>query len=111
MVVPSMNVKDTDTAVVIEAELPGVEEKDVSVTVSDGVLTLKGEKRQEKEVKGESHYLMERSYGSFMRSLRLPETVDESKIEATFEKGVLRITASKRPGTAKIEKRISISKG
>lgn len=66
VILPTLDLKDTGKAIIIEAELPGVDEKDVTLTVKDGVLTLKGEKRQSKEEKGENHYLMERSYGSFM---------------------------------------------
>lgn len=107
---PSLDIKDNGKAIVIEAELPGVEEKDVTLTVRDGVLTIKGEKRQSKEEKDESHYVMERSYGSFMRSIQLPPTVDDEKLQAQFDKGVLRITAEKRPEAAKEEKRIEIRK-
>lgn len=107
---PSLDIKDTGKALVIEAELPGVDEKDVTLTVRDGVLTIKGEKRQSKEEKDESHYVMERSYGSFMRSVQLPPTVDENKLEAKFEKGVLCITAEKKPEAVKEEKRIEIRK-
>ena len=94
---PTLDLKDTGEAIVIEAELPGVDEKDVTVTVKDGILTLKGEKRKGKEEKDESHYLMERSYGSFVRSLQLPDSIDENKVDARYEKGVLTITAEKRP--------------
>ena len=66
---PTLDHKDTGKSIVIEAELPGVNEKDVTLTVKDGILTLKGEKRHSKEEKGENHYLMERSCGSFMRSV------------------------------------------
>jgi HSP20 family protein len=109
-VTPSIDLKDTGKSVVIEAELPGVDEKDVSVTVQDRVLIIKGEKRQSKEEKGENQYVMERSYGSFMRSIPLPESVDEDKIVARFEKGVLTISAEKRADVARPEKRIEIKK-
>lgn len=110
-IVPRLDVKDTGKAIVVEVELPGVDEKDVSVTVHDGVLTIQGEKQQKKEEKNENHYLMERSYGSFMRSIRLPETIDEDKVQAKFEKGVLKVIAEKRPEAVKKEKRIEIGKG
>jgi len=107
---PILDLKDTGQAIVIEAELPGVDEKDVTLTVKNGVLTLKGEKRQSKEEKGENQYLLERSYGSFMRSVQLPDSIDESKVEARYDKGVLTITAQKRPEAVKAEKRIEIKK-
>ena len=107
---PSLDIKDTGRELVIEAELPGVDEKDVTLTVRDGLLTIKGEKRQSKEEKDESRYVMERSYGSFMRSVQLPPTVDESKLQAQFDKGVLRISAEKKPDAEKAEKRIEIRK-
>ena len=108
VLLPTLDLKDTGKAIVIEAELPGVEEKDVAVTVKDGILSIKGEKRQSKEEEGENHYLMERSFGSFMRSVRLPDSIDDSKVEAHFDKGVLTITAPRRPDAVKAEKRIEI---
>jgi HSP20 family protein len=95
---------------VIEAELPGVEEKDVSVTLANGLLTIKGEKKEQHEEKGETHYLSERSFGMFERSLRLPDTIDETKVEAKFDKGVLKITAAKKPEAVKAERKIEVKK-
>jgi HSP20 family protein len=109
-VVPDFDVHENAKSIMIEAELPGVDEKDVSVTLSDGLLTVKGEKKQEREEKGETHYLRERSFGTFERSLRLPETIDESELEARFDKGVLRITAAKKPEAVKAERKIEIKK-
>lgn len=109
-VAPDFDVHENAKSIMIEAELPGVEEKDVSVTLSDGLLTIKGEKKQEREEKGETHYLCERSFGTFERCLRLPETIDESKLEARFDKGVLRITAAKKPEAVKAERTIEIKK-
>ncbi len=109
-IVPTLDLKDTGDAIVIEAELPGIDEKDISVTVKDGVLTLKGEKKQSKEEKGENRYIMERSYGSFMRSVQLPGSIDDNKVEAKYDKGLLTITAGKRPDAVTAEKRIEIRK-
>jgi len=95
---------------VVEAELPGVDEKDISVTLANGVLTIKGDKQQSKEEKNESFYLAERSYGSFERSLRLPDSIDESKVDARFDKGVLKVTCAKKPEAIKAERRIEINK-
>jgi HSP20 family protein len=111
IMLPTLDLKDTGKAIVIEAELPGVDEKDVTLTVKNGVLTLKGEKRLSKEEKGENRYVMERSYGSFMRSIELPSSIDDAKVEAHFDKGVLTITAEKRPEAVKAEKRIEIRRG
>jgi HSP20 family protein len=94
--VPEFDVRENATAIVVEAELPGVDEKDVTVTLANGMVTVKGEKKHEKEEKGENYYLAERSFGSFERSIRLPDTIDESRLEAKFDKGVLKVTASKK---------------
>jgi HSP20 family protein len=108
--VPELDVRENTNAIVVEAELPGVDEKDVSVTVANGVLTIKGEKKHEKEEKGENYYMAERSFGSFERSIRLPDTVDDAKVEAKFDKGVLKVTAAKKPEAVKAERKIEIKK-
>jgi HSP20 family protein len=107
---PELDVREDSNQLTIEADLPGVEEKDVAVTLRDGVLTIKGEKKQEREEKAESYHLTERSFGAFQRSLRLPDTIDESTVEARFDKGVLKITAAKRPEAVKAERTIAIKK-
>lgn len=109
--VPSIDVRESADAITIEADLPGLDEKDVSVTLSNGLLTIKGERRSEREEKSESYHVSERSFGSFARSLRLPDTVDESRIEARFDKGVLKVVAAKKAEAVKAEKRIEIKKG
>jgi HSP20 family protein len=109
-VMPSIDVRETETELVVEAELPGMDEKDVSVTLSSGVLTLKGEKKSEREEKKDDYHLMERSYGSFQRSFQLADTIDLDKVTATFDKGVLKVTLPKRPEAVKAEKRIPIGK-
>jgi HSP20 family protein len=110
LVIPELDVRENAKSITIEVELPGVEEKDVSVTLANGLLTVKGEKKHEHEEKDESHYLSERSFGAFERSLRLPETIDENKLEARFDKGVLKITAAKKPEAIKAERNIEIKK-
>jgi HSP20 family protein len=110
-VVPSIDVRETETELVIEAELPGLDDKDVSVTLNNGVLTLKGEKKSEREEKKDDYHLMERSYGSFQRSFQVADTIDADKVKATFEKGVLKVMLPKRPEAVKAEKRIPIGKG
>jgi len=87
-----------------------LEEKDVTLTLRDGVLTIKGERKQEREEKAENYHVMERSFGSFQRSLRLPDTIDENSVEARFDKGVLKITAAKRPDAVRAERTIAIKK-
>jgi HSP20 family protein len=111
VMVPDLDVHENDKLITIEAELPGVDEKDVSVTFNNGYLTIRGEKKTEREEKKENYYLAERSFGSFERSLRLPDTLDDSKIEARFDKGVLKVSAPKRPEAQKAERKIEIGKG
>ena len=107
---PEFDVHDNGRQITIEADLPGVEEKDVTVTLTGGLLTVKGEKKsQHEETKGNC-YLAERSYGAFERTLRLPELIDEAKLEARFEHGVLKITAQKKPDAVKAERKIEIKK-
>ena len=110
LTVPELDIRENANAIVVEAELPGVDEKDVTVTLANGVLTIKGEKKHEKEEKGESYHVTERSYGAFERAVRLPDTVDDAKVEAKFDKGVLRVTAAKRPEAIKAERKIEIKK-
>jgi HSP20 family protein len=107
---PSLDVKETDKEIVVEAELPGLEEKDISLMMQNGVLTIQGEKRLEYDEEKENYHVMERRYGSFSRSLRVPETVDEAKVEARFEKGVLKVTLPKRPEAAGEQHKIEIKK-
>ena len=109
-VVPELDVKENTESILIEAELPGVEEKDVSVSFANGTLTIKGEKKQSKEETKENYYLSERSYGAFERAIRLPDSVDDTKIEAKFDKGVLKITAAKKPEAIRAERKIEIKK-
>jgi len=108
---PSIDLSETDKEIKIEAELPGVEEKDVEVVVTDNVLTIRGEKKAEKEEKKKDYRLVERSYGSFSRSLTLPFAADASKAKATFKNGVLTITMPKPAELAAKAKKIAISSG
>jgi Molecular chaperone (small heat shock protein) len=105
--VPSMDVKETDTAFEVTAEVPGVDEKDVQVTFENGALTIRGEKKAEREEKEEGYYLSERSYGSFCRSIAFDD-VDGDKIDARFAKGVLKITVPKLPAEKSKSKKIEI---
>lgn len=110
ILVPELDVHDNAKELVIEVELPGVDDKDVSVTLANGFLVIKGEKKSEREEKKDNYVLAERSYGAFQRSIRLPETIDELKLAAKFDKGVLRIVAAKRPEAVKAERRVEINK-
>lgn len=92
---PSIDVIESDKEIEITAELPGLEEKDVEVNVVDNVLTIKGEKKAEKEEKGRIYRVYERSYGAFYRSLELPAGVDVEGISATLANGVLKVTVPK----------------
>jgi HSP20 family protein len=93
----------------ISAELPGLDEKSVEVKLSNGMLSIGGEKKEEKEEKKEGCYFSERHFGSFKRAFRLPEGVDKDKIQASFDKGVLTIRLPKTPEAQKAEKKIEIS--
>ena len=92
----------------ITADLPGMDDKNIEVKAVDGVLTIKGEKQEEKEEKKKDYYLQERSFGSFQRSFGLPDGVDQDKIEASFKKGVLIVTLPKRPEAQKPTKKIEV---
>lgn len=92
---PAIDVFERDDKFVVKAELPGMKEEDVDVSVTGDTLTIKGEKKTETEVKEEDYYRSERSYGSFYRSIPLPSTVDPGKIEANIEDGVLEVTLPK----------------
>jgi len=88
---PTVDISETEGEYLIKAELPEVRKEDVKVTVENGVLTLQGERRQEKEEKGKRFHRVERSYGSFVRSFTLPESVDESSVKAEYKDGVLNL--------------------
>jgi HSP20 family protein len=92
-----MDVKETDKEIVVEAELPGIDDKDISLSLQDGILTIKGEKKLERDEEKGNYRMMERRHGSFQRSVRLPDTVDENKVEASFNNGVLKVSLPKRP--------------
>jgi HSP20 family protein len=95
---PHVDVKETDKEIVVEAELPGMDEKDISLALQDGVLMIRGEKKHEYYEEKENYRVMERRHGSsFQRSLRLPDTVNEDKVEASFDNGVLKVIVPKRP--------------
>ncbi len=93
---PAVDVAETPEKVTVKAELPGIEPKNIDISMVGDVLTIKGEKKSEREEKKENYHLVERSYGSFSRALRLPAAVDADKIEAKYDKGVLTVTCPKK---------------
>lgn len=99
---PAMDVTEDKDSYKLTAELPGMSESEIEIALADGTLTLKGEKKQEKEQKDKNYYMSERAFGSFERSFTLPEGIDADKISADFAKGVLTITLPKKP-EAKVE--------
>lgn len=100
---PSMDVSETDKEIEITAELPGLEEKDVQINMSDNLLTIRGEKKAEKEQKDKNYRIVERSYGSFERTFELPEDTNADAIKANISKGVLKVTVPK-PAPAQSKK-------
>jgi HSP20 family protein len=108
--VPTVDIRENEKEFVYEAELPGIGENDIQLTVRNGVLSLIGEKKSERDENKDTYHLVERSYGSFERSFPLPDSADEEKIAADFNKGVLRIVVPKRAEAVKSEKSIPIGK-
>lgn len=106
--VPAVDFIETDKAYEVTAELPGMDEKNVEVKLADHTLTIKGEKRDEKEETKKDYYMRERSFGSFQRMVTVPEGVDADKVEATFKKGILTVTLPKTAEAQKAEKTITI---
>jgi HSP20 family protein len=104
---PAIDVVTDDGDLVVRAELPGVKQEDVDITLQDNVLTISGERKAEQEEERGGYYVRERRYGSFSRSLSVPEGVDESKIHARYDNGVLEVTVE---GAAQVQepKRIQI---
>ena len=105
---PKVNVTESEKEIKVSAELPGMDDKDIDISLSENELTIKGEKKEEKEEKKENYYHMERSYGSFSRTLPLPCKVESDKVEAQFKKGVLTITLPKAAEAIKETKKIEV---
>ncbi|HOO00352.1 MAG TPA: Hsp20/alpha crystallin family protein [Syntrophales bacterium] len=102
---PSVDVRDAEGEIIVQAELPGMDDKDIEVLLTDNALTIKGEKKEEKEDKGKGYYHMERTFGAFSRTIPLPGGVDTKKAEAKFKKGVLTISLPKtEEAKAKVKK-------
>lgn len=92
---PEVDIAEEKDRLIVKADLPGMKQEDISVEFADGVLTIKGERKQESETKDAKTYRIERSYGSFLRSFTLPAGVDASKVNAAYKNGVLEITLPK----------------
>jgi HSP20 family protein len=111
---PAVDIYETENEVILTAEIPGIEEKDIEIKVEDNTLTLRGERKFEKETKEENYHRIERAYGSFFRSFTLPAFVDQDRIEAEHENGVLKIRMPKRselkPRKVKILKPVNAEK-
>ena len=93
---PAVDIYETGNELVLTAEVPGIDEKDIEIKVEDNTLTLKGERKFEKETKEENFHRIERSYGSFFRAFSLPNSIDADRIQAEHENGVLRVVMPKR---------------
>ena len=93
--VPRVDISETESDFALKVEIPDVKKDDVKVTVDSGVLTITGERKQEKEEKGKKFHRLERYFGSFMRSFTLPDNIDEAKIEASFKDGMLNLRLPK----------------
>ena len=107
--VPRFDVKETKEAYVIQADLPGVKDDELEVSLSGNLLTISGKREEEHREEGESYYTIERSYGNFVRSFTMPDGVDSESVNADLKQGVLTVRIPKKPDAQ--PKRISIGKG
>ncbi len=94
---PSVDIYETENEIVLTAEIPGVDEKNIEIKLEDNTLSLKGERNFEKETKEENYHRIERAYGSFYRSFTIPRNIDQDNIKAESENGILRISMPKKP--------------
>jgi HSP20 family protein len=108
---PRLEVSEDAKAFTVTAELPGMSEDEIDLSISGDVLTIRGEKKEEKEDKNKNYYYSERSYGSFMRSIPLPGQVESDKVSASFRKGVLMITLPKTTAAVESSKKIPVKTG
>ena len=107
---PAVDIYETENALVVKADVPGIDPKDVDIRVENGMLYLKGEPKFEKEVKEENYHRVERSYGAFSRSFSLPNSVDAEKVSADYKDGQLTLTLPKREEAKPKTIKISVSK-
>jgi HSP20 family protein len=106
---PAIDIKETDKEYVIHAELPGVKKEDISIDLDKNLLTLSGERKQEKKEENERYYRVERSYGKFSRTITVPEGITPDQIRARFENGVLEVDIPKLEGKKEEPKKINVS--
>jgi HSP20 family protein len=109
--IPAVDIVEKDTAYEVTVELPGMDESNIELKLSNGALTIRGEKKEEKEEKKKDYYLSERRFGSFERRFQVPQGVDTGKIEASFKKGVLTVTLPKTHEARAQEKKIAVNAG
>jgi len=108
---PRLDVTEDAKAFTVTAELPGMSEKEIDLSISGDTLTIRGEKKEEKEDKNKNYYYSERSYGTFMRSIPLPRQVETDKVSASFKKGILTITLPKTAAAMESTKKIDVKTG
>jgi HSP20 family protein len=105
---PPLEVAETKNDIVVRIEIPGIDPKDIDISLTNDLLTIKGEKKNEEEETGENYHLTERSYGSFSRSIRLPGEVQSDKISASYKNGILKVTLPKSEEAKKKEIKIKV---
>lgn len=105
---PSVDITESEREIRVSAELPGMNEKDIDITLNHDSLTIKGEKKEEKEDKGKDYYRMERSYGTFCRTIPLPVEIETDKVSADYRKGILTITIPKSSKVLEEKKKIPV---
>ena len=105
---PALDLAETDNELIVKCEVPGLDPKDIDISLSDGMLTIKSEKKQDREEKKADYHLVERSYGAFARSIQLPKEVQSEKINASYKNGILKITLPKSEEAKKKEIKIKV---
>ena len=108
---PSVDICEKDDMYEVTADFPGLDEKNVEVALSGDMLTIKGQREEQKEEKKKDYHVSERQFGAFERSFHIPDEVETGKIEAKFKNGVLTVSLPKKPGAIKAEKKIGIKQG
>lgn len=107
---PQTDIRETETEVIVTTEMPGIKEDDVTLSLQNRVLTLKGEKKSESRKDEDNYHMVERRYGAFQRSFRLPDSIDEEAVTAKLEDGVLTVAVAKRKEAQKTTKKIKIAR-
>jgi HSP20 family protein len=108
---PRVDVSETDNEYEVKAELPGLEDKDINLQLANNVLSIRGEKKAEREEKDKNYFLSERSFGSFQRSIPFPTEVEEDQVQASFKRGVLTVRLPKTERAKSQAKRIEVKSG